>query len=359
MANDLGTALNCAVYHGQMDMEDRKASQMSFSSCSTGVLVATTAFLVGIHIPNIDGVLWVTLPDHLINLVQGLGRRGRDGRRCFARVLVSAQLPDFYYKKAPQHHRATVDQFIQLDAAHPVCRRRVLARYFDGDKTRLTCRDEEEYCDVCARRSKRALRDSFDATTPDRTAVCTPVRNQTPRSLPMSNAQHTLRFDAASSPAYRIPSSRPTPSRTFLYHYPQSTGSPATPTGPIETPRKKRHVDYLPPPTLSPFSTGQEPDVFYTLAKQNRQLDFYANTYSDEIAERSKLFFEELPTIQNFWMNYCVVCFVERRSFDYDCTLCDYGFIGRLVNDWRRTKIRGGFGKGMCWSCLMPCNCCP
>jgi len=57
IANNLGTALNCAVYHRQIDMEDRKASQISFSSYSTGVLVATTAFLVGIYISNIDSVL--------------------------------------------------------------------------------------------------------------------------------------------------------------------------------------------------------------------------------------------------------------------------------------------------------------
>ena len=57
IVEQLGKTLACHMYHGKMSIEDRKATQTKFSSCHAGLLVATSAFLVGIHIPNIDGVI--------------------------------------------------------------------------------------------------------------------------------------------------------------------------------------------------------------------------------------------------------------------------------------------------------------
>ncbi len=69
-----------AYYHAGMPREDRMGVQERFLAGEAQVLCATTAFGLGVDIPDIRRVVHDHLPDSLIDYVQQSGRAGRDGQ---------------------------------------------------------------------------------------------------------------------------------------------------------------------------------------------------------------------------------------------------------------------------------------
>ena len=68
-------------YHGKMRAADRDAAQRQFMNPSRRqIMVATTAFGMGIDKPNIRYILHYQTPGSLEQYVQEIGRAGRDGR---------------------------------------------------------------------------------------------------------------------------------------------------------------------------------------------------------------------------------------------------------------------------------------
>jgi ATP-dependent DNA helicase RecQ len=68
-------------YHGKMRAADRDAAQPQFMNPSRRlIMVATTAFGMGIDKPNIRYILHYQAPGSLEQYVQEIGRAGRDGR---------------------------------------------------------------------------------------------------------------------------------------------------------------------------------------------------------------------------------------------------------------------------------------
>jgi ATP-dependent DNA helicase RecQ len=68
-------------YHGKMRTADRDAAQRQFMNPSRRlIMVATTAFGMGIDKPNIRYILHYQAPGSLEQYVQEIGRAGRDGR---------------------------------------------------------------------------------------------------------------------------------------------------------------------------------------------------------------------------------------------------------------------------------------
>lgn len=69
------------AYHAGMERAQRMAVQTRFQNGATPTLCATTAFGMGVDIPDIRRVIHDYLPDSLIEYVQQTGRAGRDGQR--------------------------------------------------------------------------------------------------------------------------------------------------------------------------------------------------------------------------------------------------------------------------------------
>jgi ATP-dependent DNA helicase RecQ len=67
-------------YHAGLDPDERTRVQESFVAGRTPVVVATTAFGMGIDKANVRLVALANLPDSLESYVQMVGRAGRDGR---------------------------------------------------------------------------------------------------------------------------------------------------------------------------------------------------------------------------------------------------------------------------------------
>src|SRR5207249_4231413 len=70
-----------ACYHGRMADEDRRRVQDDFASGAVRVIVATSAFGMGVDLPDIRQVIHLHAPGSLESYYQEAGRAGRDGER--------------------------------------------------------------------------------------------------------------------------------------------------------------------------------------------------------------------------------------------------------------------------------------
>lgn len=89
----------CGFYHAGLERERRDAIQSDFITGRLRLLCATSAFGMGVDVPDIRAVIHDKMPERLIDLAQQSGRAGRDGRSAECIVLVSpADLHDAHKK---------------------------------------------------------------------------------------------------------------------------------------------------------------------------------------------------------------------------------------------------------------------
>lgn len=74
-----GAGIAAAAYHAGLERQERAATQEAFGRGALRVVVATTAFGMGVDKPDIRGVLLYNYPTSLEEFVQQVGRAGRDG----------------------------------------------------------------------------------------------------------------------------------------------------------------------------------------------------------------------------------------------------------------------------------------
>jgi len=69
---------NAAPYHGKMDITIKKANQEDFIAGNVDIMVATSAFGMGVDKKDVGMVIHYDISDSLENYVQEAGRAGRD-----------------------------------------------------------------------------------------------------------------------------------------------------------------------------------------------------------------------------------------------------------------------------------------
>ncbi|MFN3824488.1 MAG: DNA helicase RecQ [Pseudorhodobacter sp.] len=161
------------AYHGGMDAEDRRATEVRFQREDGLIVVATVAFGMGIDKPDIRWVAHADLPKSIEGYYQEIGRAGRDG--------AAAETLTLYGPDDIRLRRSQIDEGLApperkeadhgrlnalLGLAEAVgCRRQVLLGYFG--ETASPCGN----CDICDR---PAL--VFDATDAVRKALSAILR---------------------------------------------------------------------------------------------------------------------------------------------------------------------------------------
>jgi ATP-dependent DNA helicase RecQ len=127
------TSVRAAPYHAGLTAETRRQVLRAFMADRVSVIVATSAFGMGIDKPDVRRVLHWGPPPTLEAYYQEAGRAGRDGRSSECVVLWRAE--DLAWGNiAPAMRR-----YLEVRR----CRRRMLLEYFGEDSTGCSG------CDVC------------------------------------------------------------------------------------------------------------------------------------------------------------------------------------------------------------------
>ena len=91
LAGELANRRPSWAYHGGLPRRARDDVLRAFREADEAIVVATTAFGMGIDIGDIDTVAHLDLPPTLVDYYQEIGRAGRDGRAAQARAFVGAR----------------------------------------------------------------------------------------------------------------------------------------------------------------------------------------------------------------------------------------------------------------------------
>ena len=65
--------IDCVAYHGEMDIHSRHTSYSKWRSGETKVMVATSAFDMGIDKPDIRNIIRYGVPENICSWAQELG----------------------------------------------------------------------------------------------------------------------------------------------------------------------------------------------------------------------------------------------------------------------------------------------
>ncbi|MCP6468098.1 ATP-dependent DNA helicase RecQ, partial [Klebsiella pneumoniae] len=82
------------IYHGDLSYQERQTVQQQFIQNKIPMIVATSAFGMGINKPDIRTVIHYHLPVSPSSYLQEIGRAGRDGQLSQA---ISLYQPDDYF----------------------------------------------------------------------------------------------------------------------------------------------------------------------------------------------------------------------------------------------------------------------
>lgn len=143
--------LKAVPYHAGMASDLRTQNQTMFFNNDIDVIVATTAFGLGIDKPDIRTVIHADLPKSLDAYAQECGRAGRDGKpaKCIllyspGSIPVTRRMVTGVEDTGRRERAMEMFKHMIQYAARKSCRRRMLLKYF-GDEHEGSC----EMCDVC------------------------------------------------------------------------------------------------------------------------------------------------------------------------------------------------------------------
>jgi ATP-dependent DNA helicase RecQ len=150
-----GRGARAAAYHGRLPDEERRRVHDGFTGGAIDVVVATSAFGMGVDLPDIRQVFHCHAPGSLEAYYQEAGRAGRDGEPAECLLLWSPadrDLQSFFIEQAfpdgdselKQNAYARLGQMLSY-AQHRSCRHARITDYFGQEGAPRRC----QACDNC------------------------------------------------------------------------------------------------------------------------------------------------------------------------------------------------------------------
>jgi ATP-dependent DNA helicase RecQ len=138
---------NAIAYHAGLSREERVGIEARVAAQKNDVLVATSAFGMGMNHPHLKWVALWQAPPSLLSLAQTIGRVGRSSTH-LSRALVLWDSEDFrllewMIQESPRRRSELIETFNYLSRAQ--CRREGLKSYFDRQPSYSVC----GLCDYC------------------------------------------------------------------------------------------------------------------------------------------------------------------------------------------------------------------
>ncbi|MEX0896067.1 MAG: RecQ family ATP-dependent DNA helicase [Patescibacteria group bacterium] len=137
-------------YHAGMGADDREAEQRAFLENTTKIMVATSAFGMGIDKPDITTVIHYQLPGSIEQFYQEIGRAGRGGQHSQSHLLLAPNDLTIQQAMATTHDsKQTTRNSHKLRSlinftTQNCCRMQGLCAYF-GEQLETRC----SFCDRC------------------------------------------------------------------------------------------------------------------------------------------------------------------------------------------------------------------
>lgn len=137
--------------HSDLSVTDRAHNEESWRAGFHRWMAATTGLIQGIDAPNIGAVICIDVPYGLINLYQGAGRSGRDGRRSWAIIIDITNHHQIVPKNLSEDFECVTEssEFLKRDDCH----RLPISELLDGRSD--SCLDVEN-AHLCGRCDKES-----------------------------------------------------------------------------------------------------------------------------------------------------------------------------------------------------------
>ena len=147
-----------AKCHAYMTTEKREKNEVAFIRGKKRIMVATTAFGMGVDVPDIRLVIHFDLPLSVIDYYQQIGRAGRDGKKAHAVLLYHPNdiglakhivLKEGLTDEVKKWLAGRIQEMADLAESHSCIMQQLLSAL--GEKNPNTCR----HCTNCQRKRKK------------------------------------------------------------------------------------------------------------------------------------------------------------------------------------------------------------